>query len=202
MHASATPEAGVDWLAGIGSQRCLFAVAPDAYPDTVESQRRGLEYAPLIRDLGFPVAVVAQDAAEALDWPWGEIDCLFLGGMENRGAPWREWKVSEGAASLTRRARNAGKWVHMGRVNSPQRMARAHRMGVLSCDGTAIKYRKRRRKGEGEGVRHERGETEVVAWVTATNLQPVLWTWEIPELPFYRELLLRDELTAIPASRA
>ncbi len=139
MNGNHAPEDGLHWLAGLPTERCLFAVSPDAYPDAAESLRRGIEYAPLIRSLGFPVAVVAQDGAERLDWPWDEIDCLFIGG-EQRKPGWTEWKESDAAAQLAKEARNAGKWVHMGRVNTVRRMRRARLMGCLSVDGTKIAY--------------------------------------------------------------
>jgi hypothetical protein len=139
MNGNHTPEQGLDWLSRLPTARCLFAVSPDAYPDAAESLRRGLEYAPIIRELGFPVAVVAQDGAERMDWPWDAIDCLFIGG-EKRAPSWREWKESDAAAGLARRARDAGKWVHMGRVNTMRRLRRARLMGCLSVDGTKIAF--------------------------------------------------------------
>ena len=51
-----------------------------------------------------------------------------------------EWKESKAAAALSRAARSAGKWVHMGRVNSLRRFERARYMGCHSADGTYIKY--------------------------------------------------------------
>lgn len=141
INATATAEEGLDWLAGLAPRRgrCLFATSPDAYPDAAESLRRGLEFAPAIRDMGFPVAVVAQDGAEALEWPWEEIDCLFVGGQQRVNGT-LEWKESDAAEALCNRARNAGKWVHMGRVNSLRRLRRARAMGCLSVDGTYLAY--------------------------------------------------------------
>ena len=127
------------WLESLPTDRCLFAVSPDVMGDARESLRRGLDFAPFIRSLGHPVAVVAQDGAEGLDWPWDEIDCLFVGGKQTPN-PRDEWKTSPAAESLCRRARNAGTWVHMGRVNSLKRMLRAVAMGVNSVDGTKLKF--------------------------------------------------------------
>ena len=117
----------------------LFVVSPDAYPDPVESQRRGLEHAPMLRSLGFRVAVVAQSDSERLTWPWEDFDCLFIGGTRlARGKD--EWKESEAAAGLAKAARNHGLQVHMGRVNSMRRLFRARQMGCTSCDGTFVKH--------------------------------------------------------------
>jgi hypothetical protein len=127
------------WLSGLSPNRCLFAVAPDVYPDARASLGRGLEYVELVRSLGFPVAIVAQNQAEELEWPWEEFDALFIGGTMT-GKPRHEWKESDAAASLVAEARRRGKWVHMGRVNGWPRMRRAEAMGCHSCDGTTIKY--------------------------------------------------------------
>ncbi|WDZ87206.1 hypothetical protein [Micromonospora cathayae] len=51
-----------------------------------------------------------------------------------------EWKVSDMAAQVTAEAKRRGKWVHMGRVNSAARLARATQMGVDSTDGTYLAY--------------------------------------------------------------
>lgn len=134
-----TEDRWIDWLAKVPTVNCLFAVAPDVYPDAKESLRRGLEWAPIIRSMGLPVAVVAQDGAERLDWPWDELDCLFLGG-EKRSPSWTEWKLSVAAERLVRDARRAGKWVHMGRVNSFVRLERAREMGCHSADGTFLRF--------------------------------------------------------------
>ena len=129
----------LDWLATLPTDGCLFAVAPDVYPDAQASLDRGLQYADLIRSMGFPVAIVAQDGAENIRYPWDEFDCLFIGGAKTAN-PKDEWKISPQAEQVCRAARNAGKWVHMGRVNSLRRMERARSMGVQSCDGTFIKH--------------------------------------------------------------
>jgi hypothetical protein len=126
------------WLEKL-PRTALFAVSPDVYPDAAESLRRGLEYAPILREMGFPVAIVAQTHAEKLDWPWDEFDCLFIGGEKVTPAH-MEWKESDEAKGLAAQARNAGKWVHMGRVNTLRRLQRARQMGCHSVDGTYIKF--------------------------------------------------------------
>lgn len=180
-----------DWLDRLPRDRCLFAVSPDEYPSAERSLARGLEHAPLIRDMGFPVAVVAQDGAENLTWPWDELNCLFIGGERNLTHPWREWKVSPAAASLAEQARNAGKWVHMGRVNSVARMLRAKEMGCNSCDGTFIKYRRRVKATDYEGARDERGAAEIGHWLVRLDLDNPLFppTFELPALPIHREAI-------------
>lgn len=127
----------IDWLGAQPTERCLFAVSPDVYPDARESLRRGLEYAPILRDMGLPVAVVAQDGAERLHWPFEEMDCVFIGG-ERRTPRSLEWKVSAEAHGLMARARDAGKWVHVGRCNSLRAVEQARRTGANSADGNFI----------------------------------------------------------------
>lgn len=174
------------WLERLPRDRCLFAVSPDLYPDTLESQRRGLAYAPLIREMGFPVAIVAQDNAEQLMWPWDDFDVLFVGG-ERRHPPSSEWKISAAAERLVKNARRHGKWVHMGRVNSLKRMERAREMGCNSADGTFVKYRKRKRATDPEGAHTLRGASELGRWVVWLDANRTLWTHETPSLPVHRE---------------
>lgn len=177
------------WLDQRDRERCLFAVSPDAYPDAVESQRRGLEFAPLIRDLGFPVAVVAQDGAERLHWPWDELDVLFVGG-ERQANPNNEWKISGAAERLVHAARKAGKWVHMGRVNSGKgvgsRLERAAQMGCNSADGTYLKYTLRKRAGEDKNARYDRGVPDIIRWLTFLDNNPRLYGFETPSLPVHK----------------
>ena len=128
----------------------------------------------------------SRQGSENIEYPWPDFDCLFIGGERNEAHPEREWKVSEDAARLVAEARSHGVWPHMGRVNSPTRVERAHRMGCLSVDGTFIKYRKRRRAGEGDHERHLRGEGEIAQWVDSINAQPTFWRHETPSHPNHR----------------
>lgn len=172
--------------------RCLFAVSPDCYPDAVESQRRGLEFAPVIREMGFPVAIVAQDGAESLQWPWDEFDALFIGGERNAN-PRLEWKVSGAAERLVHAARRHGKWVHMGRVNSGKdydsRLQRARQMGCNSADGTFLKYRKRQLATDTSNERESRGASELNDWMIWLRTHPVLFAHESPSLPVHKKAI-------------
>ncbi len=107
MNNNNDPEKGLDWLDRL-PRTALFVVSPDAFPSAEESLRRGLEYAPVIREMGFPVAVVAQDGAENLHWPWEEMDCLFIGGKPVEPA-WAEWKESAEAKGLA--AQSSQRWM-------------------------------------------------------------------------------------------
>lgn len=188
MNNNIDPEDGLDYYAGLNPEKCLFLVSPDAYPDAYESFRRGLEFAPEVRALGFPVAVVAQDCAEQLPWEshFEEMDCVFLGGTRLAQGH-LEWKESEGAERLVHRARNAGLWAHAGRCNSYRRFQKLARMGVLSVDGTFLKWRKRRRATDHtDDMRHKRGEAEIDGWTRIDQLP--LTRWEAPAHPFHRTI--------------
>lgn len=113
--------------------RCLFATAPDVVGDAQATWRRAAPALPLLREMGYRAALVAQDGLETMAVEWDALDCLFIGGST-------AWKLSLAAATLVRQARERDKWVHMGRVNSRRRMLYAHAIGCQSCDGTYIKF--------------------------------------------------------------
>lgn len=125
------------WLnamaANNGLDTCLFATAPDVVGDAEETLRRSLPALPMIRELGYRAALVAQDGLETLSVPWDEFDCLFVGGST-------EWKLSEHAYRLVREADERGKWTHMGRVNSYRRLKAAAVGGYDSADGTFLAF--------------------------------------------------------------
>ena len=108
--------------------RCLWV----AVPDVVGSCRRTLD----LWDewtghfAGWPLAFVAQDGAEDCDLPWDGMDCLFIGGST-------QWKASRAAMETARCAKLLGKWLHVGRVNTPGRMR--HWADIAdSIDGTGL----------------------------------------------------------------
>jgi hypothetical protein len=115
------------------ADRCLFATAPDVVGDAVATLEMSRPMLPKIRALGYKAALVAQDGLEALDVPWDEFDCLFVGGTT-------KWKLSEHAYSLVAEAKRRGKWTHMGRVNSWQRFRSAAAAGYDSADGTVLRF--------------------------------------------------------------
>lgn len=124
------------WLAAFTPEqvsRCRFAVAPDVVGDAAGTLARSTPWLARVRELGFPVAYVAQNGQEALPVPWDAFDALFLGGDT-------EWKLGPAARELVRQAKARGKWVHMGRVNSARRMRYAAAIGCDSADGTYIAF--------------------------------------------------------------
>lgn len=132
------------WLDRLPRDRCLFAVIPDVARrpdgslggDPVATWERFQEFGPLVREMGFPVALAAQNGIEHMANLREQLetcDCLFIAGST-------EWKISPTAERLARMARNLGKWVHMGRCNSFKRMERARSMGCNSVDGTYVAF--------------------------------------------------------------
>jgi hypothetical protein len=142
---------------------CLFATAPDVVGDAEASRARSLPWLPKIRELGYPVAFVAQNGQGLLTMPWDQLDVLFLGGspecvpcdyVRPADAPklrhnerprcptclaiLTEWKLGDAARLLVREAKARGKRVHMGRVNSYKRYREARDMGCDSSDGTTL----------------------------------------------------------------
>lgn len=128
-------EAWFAWLeshsADAGS--CVFATAPDVVGDAQATLDRSLPWLPRIRALGYPAALVAQDGLDDLAVPWDSFDALFIGGST-------EWKLGAAARRLIHEAKNRGKHVHMGRVNSLRRFRYANAIGCDSVDGTYLTF--------------------------------------------------------------
>jgi hypothetical protein len=125
----------LEWLQNLSEFRetCLFATAPDVVANAKETWKRSRDVLPQIRALGYPAALVAQDGLEHIDIPWGHFDVFFIGGST-------QWKLSSEAFWLCREAIKKGKWVHMGRVNSFQRILHARFAGCHSTDGTGLSF--------------------------------------------------------------
>src|SRR5262245_17875336 len=104
-----------------------------AVPDVVASARRTLEAFEQWRErlAGWRLALVAQDGLENLPIPWNQIDAVFIGGST-------EWKLGKHAADVIRTAKICGKWVHVGRVNTPGRFEYFDELGADSIDGTGL----------------------------------------------------------------
>jgi hypothetical protein len=113
--------------------RCRFAVAPDVPGDAGATLSRSLPVLPMLRERGFPAALVAQDGLERLAVPWLEFDVLFVGGST-------AWKLGPAAARLVAAARARRMPVHVGRVNSRRRLRYAAAIGAGSVDGTFLVY--------------------------------------------------------------
>jgi hypothetical protein len=126
-------DAFLKWLAGLEpvQDRCLFAVAPDVIGDWQATLARSLPVVPPLRSLGYRAAVVLQDGATPESIP--DCDAVFVGGTT-------KWKTSIAAERCCVAVKSLGIWVHMGRVNTVERLERAASMGCDSVDGTFVKF--------------------------------------------------------------
>jgi hypothetical protein len=125
-------------------RKVRFTVAPDVVGDALATLKRAKEWLPEIRDMGLPVAFAAQDGLDDLQdrIPWDQLDVLFIGGST-------EWKIGQFTderryyrwINLFREARQRGKPVHIGRVNSAKRLEIAHYgMSCTTVDGTYLAF--------------------------------------------------------------
>lgn len=137
-------DAWIDWLDTLPRDRCLFVVIPDVARrpdgtlggDPVATWDKFCQFAPIVRDMGFPAALAAQDGIENMPNLLEQLeacDALFIAGST-------EWKISQAAERVAKLARNLGRWVHMGRCNSYARLRRARDMGCTSADGTFLAF--------------------------------------------------------------
>lgn len=153
-RAKDTAEAGIPWAAdndcfqGLdpvaytrmldaiqGLPGCRFVTVPDVVGDAWSTAELFELWEPAVKRRGLPVALVAQDGLE--DWRmnawlggvWHRIDALFIGGTT-------EFKLGAYAEDLGRDAKERGKWLHMGRVNSRKRFDYARATGCDSVDGS------------------------------------------------------------------
>ena len=110
-------------------QNCIFVCAPDV----VGSARRTLEvftrWEEKLKD--WPIALVAQDGQQDLEIPWDSIKAIFIGGST-------EFKMSKHVMQIVQCAKTLDKWVHIGRVNTPDRFEYFEKMGADSIDGTGL----------------------------------------------------------------
>jgi hypothetical protein len=106
-----------------------FIAAPDVVGDCIETTNRFKRWQPIIAASGFPVAYVGQDGIQPDEVPWDDCECLFVGGTT-------DWKLSEDVDRLIHEAKERGKWVHVGRVNTKCRLRHFYEVGADSIDGT------------------------------------------------------------------
>jgi hypothetical protein len=109
--------------------QCLFMAGGDIVGNSEATLETYAEFGHYFT--GWPLAYVAQNGAEDLPIP---ADCaaVFIGGDT-------EWKVSDAAVSVIKRAQDMGKHIHIGRVNWFKRYKAFSIMEGsehFTCDGT------------------------------------------------------------------
>lgn len=110
-----------------GVPGCVFAVVPDVVSDHVATLALWHEWIAAYRDLGYPPAFVAQDGCTATAVPH-DAAAVFIGGSDR-------YKHSDTVRSIVKEAKRRNLWVHMGRVNTLQRIRYASAIGCDSIDG-------------------------------------------------------------------
>lgn len=94
-----------------------WVACPDVVGDWRKTRLRFEAWAEVVRSFGYKCGYVLQDGQSSDDVPWREIRAVFLGGTT-------EFKLSPEAHRLCLDAKDQGKLVHVGRVNSITRMSR------------------------------------------------------------------------------
>ena len=111
---------------------CRFVVCPDAVGDAKLTLQLWAQWYPVLVQYGFPIAFVGQDGLEPVDIP-DLCNCFFIGGSTG-------YKIGPSGRVAAKRAKEMGKWLHVGRVNTWQRILYASLLGADSCDGTCIAF--------------------------------------------------------------
>lgn len=94
-----------------------WVAVPDVVGDAQETLKRFEKWHKTISGLGYPLAFVAQDGLIQEQVPWERISCIFIGGTD-------DYKLSQEAYNLCKQAKVLRKLVHIGRVNSLERIKR------------------------------------------------------------------------------
>lgn len=116
-------------LERIQGQDCKFVACPDKVQDDVITLKLFHVWQPIIKRYNLPVALVLQDGMIADGIPYNMLDAIFIGGSN-------EFKLGEEVRKIVKKAKEMGKWIHMGRVNSNKRLKYAYEIGCDSVDGS------------------------------------------------------------------
>jgi len=111
---------GLDWV-----------TVPDVVANGDETFFLWGRWEPVVRASGFTPCLVLQDGMTRFDVHQFDPPALFIGGTT-------EFKLGPLAANLTADWRAKGRPVHMGRVNTQERIEYAVRIGCTSCDGSGF----------------------------------------------------------------
>ncbi len=114
--------AALDWAEASGYEP-RWAIVPDVVADKNATLANWARFSPVVADYGWPLAFAVQDGMTADDVP-SDADVVFVGGSKK----WKWQTVEMWAKSFAR--------VHVGRVNSLDKLWYCQDRGVESVDGT------------------------------------------------------------------
>ena len=126
-------------MVALADSDCLWFAMPDVVGSHAETIHMFQNYQEKLARhfIGVPedfysrkMAFVLQDGCNKNSVPWSEIAAVFLGGTTN-------FKLSRTAWIICEEAKRRGKWVHVGRVNTPPRIAYFHGLAD-SIDGSSL----------------------------------------------------------------
>jgi len=110
----------------------LWVVVPDVVADAENTLKRWHEHKDKVSAFGYNLAFACQDGHEPQDVP-KETHCCFIGGST-------EWKIKN-----AEKFKGVAKLLHIGRVNTINRLTWAEQIGADSVDGTGF-FRARDKK--------------------------------------------------------
>lgn len=108
------------------ARRPIFVTLPDIVGDAARTLELFEHFK--LRTNELPRALVLQDGIQHIKIPWGDIKAIFIGGSD-------QFKNSPHAYNAARTARVLGKWVHVGRINTANRLRNWKNLAD-SCDGS------------------------------------------------------------------
>lgn len=101
----------------------LWVVVPDVVANRLATLALWHQWAPAVKDYGWPLAFAVQDGMTQADVP-DDADVIFVGGTKE----WKRATLLQWCADNER--------VHVGRVNDYEFLWACHDAEVESCDGT------------------------------------------------------------------
>lgn len=95
--------------------KCFFVTVPDVVGDFKSTLKQYKHYRKMVKN--YPVALVSQDGIKDFKnkIPWDDLDFIFVGGTN-------EHKLGYEGKWISELAKEKGKGLHIGRVNSKKRM--------------------------------------------------------------------------------
>jgi len=129
----------VKWLRmvedAITDPNCIWFTMPDEVGDHERTTQLFNQYSAILErrhqgTISHKAAFVIQDGCTVDSVPWQEITAVFLGGTTRFKLSAQAWRILEAA-------RSKDKWVHIGRVNTPNRARIFHQIAD-SIDGSGL----------------------------------------------------------------